>query len=97
MIKIIHKHPIPTHGIERNFSLEEHGNDYKKVAAEYAETNKNIVVEVIDTEAKESSVVNEISVADIKAKLTEKGISFKGNASRVSLLELLNENEVSAE
>lgn len=84
MIKVYHKQPVPTHGKVREFSQEIHGDNFKELANEYAKTNANNVESVEDTEAPAKA-----SVKEIKAKLTELGIEFKGNASREELEALL--------
>jgi copper chaperone CopZ len=48
------------------------------------------ILEARILEPTKENVFEEMSIKEIKAALTLKGIEFKGNASKVKLLELLN-------
>jgi copper chaperone CopZ len=50
----------------------------------------NNILEARILEPTKENVFEEMSIPEIKAALTLKGIEFKGNASKVKLLELLN-------
>jgi hypothetical protein len=50
MIKVIHKQPVPSHGLVREFSQEVHGDNFKEIAEEYANRNSDNVVEYIDSD-----------------------------------------------
>lgn len=65
-IKIFHNQPVKIHGEVREFSLEEHGDNFREIASEYAKTNANNVKDIVDTDSSDGVLTDVNPLVDEK-------------------------------